>query len=209
MQQAAQAGADHCALYSISWTTFHIPNLYKLPEVSSICQGLFVSDSASGLNVNMSELSGNSISLPSSSAKSDEEKLILYGEWKEILWRWIKFPPDSWGPIRLLCRVSCWDGSSKLQAKNAVKNTPENPSEFRKSNRIGPLRSTVLHYISYSNAVVKFAEELTDVDDESDEEEEQLESRALHTDLKRRNQERYRIYRAPSLPRRIYYLGSV
>ena len=50
-----------------------------------------------------------------------------------------------------------------------------------------------VHYISYSNAVVIFAEELTDVDDESDEEEQQLESRALHTDLKRRNQERYRI----------------
>ena len=32
-QQAAQAGAEHCALYSISWTTFHIPSLYR-PAVS-------------------------------------------------------------------------------------------------------------------------------------------------------------------------------
>ena len=24
----SQAGADNCALYSISWTTFHIPSLY-------------------------------------------------------------------------------------------------------------------------------------------------------------------------------------
>ena len=28
-QLAAQAGAEHCALYSISWTTFHIPSLYS------------------------------------------------------------------------------------------------------------------------------------------------------------------------------------
>ena len=28
--QAAQAGADHCALYSISWTMFHIPSLYMM-----------------------------------------------------------------------------------------------------------------------------------------------------------------------------------
>ena len=69
----------------------------------------------------------------SSPAKSGEEKLILYGEWRG------KF---------------CGSESNFLWC--------------------GLLRPTVpvVHYISYSNAVVKFGEELTNVDDESDEEEE-------------------------------------
>ena len=46
----------------------------------------------------------------------------------------------------------------------------------------GLLRPTVHFLLSYSNAVVKFGEELTHVDGESDEEEQKLESRALHID---------------------------